>query len=79
MNVEGDKDNNSFLLLLQQISNNHQSPGKMYPEMGSAINKYVKRAVGDVNIMPKEPMFRQDFEHILDVVGLGNDASLQRK
>ncbi|KAJ7379499.1 hypothetical protein OS493_015287 [Desmophyllum pertusum] len=60
-----------------QISNNHTSPGKMYPELGSTISKYLRRSIGANPLLPKEPMFKSDFEHILDVLGIDNDANLQ--
>ncbi|KAJ7361963.1 hypothetical protein OS493_014613 [Desmophyllum pertusum] len=61
-----------------QISNNHTSPGKMYPELGSTISKYLRRSIGANPLLPKEPMFKSNFEHILDVLGIDNDANLQR-
>ena len=63
----------------QQISNNHPSPGTMYQELGATVSKYLKKAIGNAPILPKDPMFQDDFEHILDVLGLDNPATMQRK
>lgn len=69
----------SFYVCLQQISNGHESPGIMYPELGATITKFLRREIGDQPILPKQPRFRQDFEHILDVVGINTAADLQCK
>ncbi|KAJ7381284.1 hypothetical protein OS493_001402 [Desmophyllum pertusum] len=60
-----------------QISNNHPSPATMFPELGATISKYLKKAIGNAPILPKDPMFQDDFEHILDVLGLDNPATMQ--
>lgn len=59
-----------FLASFQQVANNSESPGKMYPELRSTVLKFLRKHVGDAAIFPEEPMFRQDYEHILDTIGL---------
>lgn len=66
-----------FDVFFYQIANNHGSPGRMYPELGSTITKYLRKEIGDSPICPKEPMFTQDFEEILDTIGLESEAALQ--
>ncbi|XP_078378323.1 uncharacterized protein LOC144661438 [Oculina patagonica] len=70
--------NNIFRgVCMWQISNDHQSPAKQYPELGSTISKYVRKEVGEGEIFPKRPMFQQDIKHILDTIGIDTPASLQ--
>ena len=46
----------------QHIANQHQSPAKKYPELGSTIMKYLRKEIGEMDILPKKPLFEQDLE-----------------
>ena len=41
--------------------------------------RFQRKEVGEVDLHPKNPMFAQDFEHILDTIGLDTPAAMQRK
>ena len=66
-------------LHFQQTSNGHLSPAKEFPELGKTLIRFLRKEVGEVDLHPKNPMFAQDFEHILDTVGLDTPAAMQRK
>ena len=51
----------------------------MYPNLGSTIIKFLRKELGDEPICPKEPLFQQDFEFVLDSIGLQTEANLQCK
>lgn len=54
----------------QHVANQHQSPAKKYPELGSTIMKYLRKKIGEMDILPKKPLFEQDLEYILDSTGM---------
>ena len=39
----------------------------------------MQKELGKQDRYPKKPMFAQDFEHILDTIGVETAAALQRK
>ena len=39
----------------QHTANNQPSPAKKYPELGSAIMKYLRKEVGEMDSLPKNP------------------------
>ena len=55
------------------------SPAKQFPELGSTLSRFLRKELGEKDLHPKKPMFAQDFEHILDTIGLETPAALQRK
>ena len=61
----------------QHIANQHQSPAKKYPELGSTIMKYLRKEIGEMDILPKKPLFEQDLEYIVDSIGMVTPAALQ--
>ena len=61
------------------MSNNHKSPGQEFPELGTTIIKFLRKEIGQKDILPKQPMFQQDMEHILEVIAIETEAALQRK
>ena len=66
-------------LHFQQISNGHNSPAKQFPQLGKTLSRFLRKEVGEMDSHPKKPMFAQDFEHILDTIGIESPAALQRK
>ena len=54
----------------QHVANKHQSSAKTYPELGSTIMKYLRKEVGEMDILPKKPLFEQDLEYIVDSTGI---------
>ena len=63
----------------QQISNGHNSPAKEFPKLGKTVSRFLRKEVGEMDSHPKKQMFAQDFEHILDTIGIESPAALQRK
>ena len=55
------------------------SPAKQFPELGSTLSRVLRKELGEKDLHPKKPMFSQDFEHILDTIGVETAAALQRK
>ena len=55
------------------------APAKEFPELGKTLIRFLRKEVGEVDLHPKNPMFAQDFEHILDTIGLETPAAMQRK
>ena len=41
--------------------------------------RFLQNEVGEVDLHPKKPMFVQNFEHILDTIGLDTPAAMQCK
>lgn len=61
------------------MCNNHKSLGQEFPELGTTVIKFLRKDIAQRDILPKQPMFQQDMEHILDVIGIETEAALQRK
>ena len=39
--------------------------------------KYLRKEVGEMDILPKKPLFKQDLEFIVDLTGMVTPAALQ--
>ena len=63
----------------QQASNGHISPTKQFPELGTTLSRFTRKELGEQDQYPKKPMFTQDFQQILDNIGLETPAALQHK
>ena len=63
----------------QQGSNGYISPAKQFAELGTTLSRFMRKELEEQDRYPKKPMFAQDFEHILDNIGLETPAALQRK
>ena len=61
----------------QHTANNQPSLAKKYPELGSTIMKYLRKEVGEMDIIPKKTLFEQDLEFIVDSTGMVTPAALQ--
>ena len=61
----------------QHTANNQPSPATKYPELGSTIMKYLRKEVGEMDVLPKKPLFKQDLEFIVDLTGMVTPAALQ--
>ena len=61
----------------QHTANDQPSPAKTYPELGSTIMKYLRKDIGEMDILPKKPLFEQDLEFIVDSIGMVTPAALQ--
>ena len=68
-----------FFISEQQVSNGHISLAKQLPELGTTLSRLTRKELGEQDQYPKKPMFAQDFEQILDNIGLETPAALQRK
>ena len=55
------------------------SPASAHPELGKSLIKYLRKEVGEVDILLKKPLFHQDFKHILDYLRLETTAALQKQ
>ena len=70
-----------FRLILQRITLafKQPSPASANPKLGASLIKYLRKEIGQEDILPKRPLFDQDFQHILDCQGLETPAALQSK
>ena len=39
--------------------------------------KYLRKEVGEMDVLPKKPLFKQDLEFIVDLTGMVTPAALQ--
>ena len=39
--------------------------------------KYLRKEIGEMDILPKKPLFEQDLEFIVDSIGMVTPAALQ--
>ncbi|CAH3187006.1 unnamed protein product, partial [Porites evermanni] len=68
-----------YCYLCLHLSNEHPSPASANLEFGASLIKYLRKEIGQVDILPKRPLFDQDFQHILDCQRLETPAALQRR
>lgn len=61
----------------QRTPKDYPSPAKTFPKLGTTVLKYLRKAVGEHPLLPKEPMFAQDLEHILETIGINSEAAMQ--
>lgn len=47
------------------------------PNWVSTIMKFLRKEVGEMDILPKKPLFEQDLEFIIDCTGIVTPAALQ--
>ena len=53
------------------------SPRRTYPGLTGTLDKFLKQKIGKKNLFPREPLFAQDVEHLIDVCGIESPQSLQ--
>lgn len=41
--------------------------------------KFLRKEIGQEELLLKKPLFQQDMEHLIDTVGIETEASLQRE
>lgn len=41
--------------------------------------KFLRKEIGQEELLPKKPLFQQGMEHFIDTVGIETEASLQRE
>ena len=61
------------------ISNGQNSPAKQFPELGKTLSRFLQKEVGKMDSHLKKLKFAQDFEHIIDTIGMESPPALQRK
>ena len=52
----------------QHTANNQPSPAKKYPELGSTTMKYLRKEVGEMDILPKKPLFEASLSRIWNIL-----------